>query len=158
MVRWLLNHLDNLPLVDKAAGDLQTPFNKAPFSRGLISSHSLLRLTPGPSLFHPTAICLSPLPRLTSLPPAVSSLCPPVSLCSWDQTSISHSCSVTWEEDTSTCGFTSARCSFGAALAFPRVSGGGFWKKFVVKGQADLLWTKVERKRTFDRLKQEDKK
>lgn len=156
MVRWLLNHLDNLLLFDKAAGDLQTPFNKAPFSRGLISSHSLLRLTPGPSLFHPTAICLSPLPRLTSLPPAVSSLCPPVSLCSWDQTSISHSsCSVTWEEDTCTCRFTSARCLSAAVSSCFR------WRileEVVVKGQADLLWTKVERKRTFDRLKQEDKK
>lgn len=31
-------------------------------------------------------------------------------------------------------------------------------EKVVVKGQADLPWTKVERKRTFDRLKQEKKK
>lgn len=85
----LLNHPDGAPQIDKAAGDLQTPFNKALFSGGLIPpppppSPSLPRLTPGLSLslsFSPTLQpsvsrppCLTPLPPLPSLPFALPSL------------------------------------------------------------------------------------
>ena len=92
-----------LTLFDKAARDLQTPFNKALFSWGLIPpnplSHApLLSHALSLSLFHPSAICLShsalSLPVFLPLPPPAVSLCcsllcPPLSLCSRDQTSIS---------------------------------------------------------------------
>lgn len=163
MVRWLLNHLDNLPLFDKAAGDLQTPFNKAPFSRGLISSHLLLRLTPGPSLsstLQPSVFLrcpVSPLSLLLSPPFALPSLfVPGIKRVSLTLRALSPGRRIH--------AHAASRPHAASPLQFrsgSRVSWCFSWRileEVVVKGQADLLWTKVERKRTFDRLKQEDKK
>lgn len=148
----LLNHPDGAPQIDKAAGDLQTPFNKALFSGGLIPpSPSLPRLTP-------VSLSLPPYSHL-SLSHALSHPSPPpcrvfpspshpsLFLGSNEDLSLVR-CSVTWEKTQAGIPL-SLQCSSFSSRFWGRIS-----EDVVVKGHSDLLWTKVERKRTFDRLKQ----